>query len=243
MQLFVCTWTPFIATTNNSSLKTVKSSINYLTPPLIIHVCLFSDLISNYETLFIIENIKRNFKMVELTHKVFSFKLNRLTAVVLLSTIALCVCHTADAQSSDFPEHRKTARRLFDFPEPNPATFPETILRNSLRQQLKQRVEESHFTPFGRESKSVWADDRKGRTLGNSLPAPLHGPIRPPVPAYSLEWVREGRMKAREISQRIRRQYESGNELLNSVTEYGINETNYLIRVHEPTLFTEGNKT
>ena len=91
MQLFVCTLTPFIATTNNSSLKTVKSSVNYLPPPLIIHVCLFSDLISNYETLFIIENIKRNFKMVELTHKVFYFKLNRLTAVVLLSTNSI-VC-------------------------------------------------------------------------------------------------------------------------------------------------------
>lgn len=74
----------------------------------------------------------------------------------------------------------------------------------------------------------------------DELLPPPHGPVRPPVQPYSLSWVREGRMRSGELTDKIQQREDKGNELLTAVTEFGINETNYLIRVHEPKLYSGG---
>ncbi|KAF2360023.1 hypothetical protein FHG87_009222 [Trinorchestia longiramus] len=80
------------------------------------------------------------------------------------------------------------------------------------------------------------------RVNEDELSPPPHGPVRPPVRPYSLSWVREGRMKSNEVTDKIKEREDRGDELLTEVTEYGINETNYLIRIHEPSLYNKGYK-
>ncbi|XP_053639505.1 salivary peroxidase/catechol oxidase-like isoform X3 [Cherax quadricarinatus] len=86
-----------------------------------------------------------------------------------------------------------------------------------------------------------------GKTVATSLiTAPLEVPEVMAIPAgphqksepYSLSWVREGRQAAVPIQ--FSESSDAGSLILNQVTNYGINATNYLTNVKEPQLFQEG---
>ncbi|KAK4304133.1 hypothetical protein Pmani_023906 [Petrolisthes manimaculis] len=66
---------------------------------------------------------------------------------------------------------------------------------------------------------------------------PLSGPRLPPEP-YSLSWVRKGR--AAPVPLQFSEAGEVGSRILTHVTNYGMNQTNYLTNIKEPQLFKEG---
>lgn len=68
---------------------------------------------------------------------------------------------------------------------------------------------------------------------------PSSPPPYPPCPTQ----VRAGRQRSGEVPRRLRQYHDRGDQLLEEVTEYGINATNHLITVQEPSLYTNGYET
>jgi len=170
----------------------------------------------------------------EITNKNGSdLKIIHLVSLIIYLSVVVHGLDVNNRANQEFQSHRKSQRRLYPFPESKFDAFTERHLKNSLRKELRNIGND-------RRSKNIPEEDVPGSVSEESLPSPEHGPVRQEVPAYSLDWVRKGKLRQEELNNELKSRSDRGDALLADVTEFGINKTNYLIRVHEPTLFSEG---
>jgi len=161
-------------------------------------------------------------------------------ALFMMSSARICRGNGAGARSTptDFPRNPNSPS--YQGPKPLPQRSEPVLFTSNWPGELnsgnKRKIERAHRQRGEKRGFRSFDHYEDERSLDEQQP-PLHGPLWPQVEPYSLAWVKEGRMRARELSARLLASTDRGLAVVQGAASHAINTTNRLIGQREPSLY------